>query len=235
MKTNYTCILFDVDDTLFDYKRAEHGIMEGIFGRADRKLQDTDYERLWELSWFYWDKYQLSNTQNKDVQKNFHNWYHAHLYDYMEKMQEEFKLEISKETLHDWFIEFFKEQFTPYEDTERVLKTLAKTYLLAAATNGLTDVQKSRLRRYETYVSHIFVSEEMGVCKPESAYWTHIIKTLGIEKEKCLMVGDSLTSDIWGAKQYGIDTCWLNRNRKTAEHIKPKYEITKLEHLLDVV
>ncbi len=47
-----------------------------------------------------------------------------------------------------------------------------------------------------------------------------------------MIVGDSLTSDIAGGKNTGIDTCWYNPSGKTAEPaLAADYEIRRLDEL----
>ena len=83
------------------------------------------------------------------------------------------------------------------------------------------------------YFETVFVSQEIGYNKPSVEYFDACFARIpGFNREKCLMVGDSLTSDILGGINAGIRTCWVNPGHKTApEHIKPDYEIERLADL----
>jgi FMN phosphatase YigB (HAD superfamily) len=84
-------------------------------------------------------------------------------------------------------------------------------------TNGLKDVQRSRLGQSEIgrYFSDIIISEEVGSAKPDGRIFDAAFEAMGRpQKTEVLIVGDSLTSDIQGGLDYGIDTCWFNPGRR---------------------
>lgn len=81
------------------------------------------------------------------------------------------------------------------------------------------------------------ISEEVKVSKPSSKIFEHALNNMNhTDKRNVLMVGDSLTSDIQGGINFGIDTCWFNSNKiinKT--EIKPTYEISNIMELKDML
>ena len=83
------------------------------------------------------------------------------------------------------------------------------------------------------YFEESFVSQELGHNKPSKEYFEAAFARIpGFDPAECLMVGDSLTSDILGGKNAGLRTVWVNPHHKTApEHLKPDYEI---EYLADL-
>ena len=110
----------------------------------------------------------------------------------------------------------------------------AKLYL---ATNGVTRVQKKRLATSELadLCDGIFVSEEAGSQKPQKEYFDFVFDRLGNPpKEKVLMVGDSLSSDIKGAVAYGIPCCWLNRKGQTTD-LPVTYMVTSVPDILSAI
>ncbi len=119
-----------------------------------------------------------------------------------------------------------------YPDAMELLETLALTTRLGLVTNGLSDVQRARITRLgiERFFDTIVVSAEVGASKPGTEIFDLAFDGLGSPpKETALMVGDSLSSDIRGGKNYGIDTCWFNPNGAHADTgITPTYEIASL-------
>jgi 2-haloacid dehalogenase len=96
---------------------------------------------------------------------------------------------------------------------EELVAWLAGRCGLALVTNGLKDVQRPRIEasalrgRFE----RIFISEELGAAKPSRAFFEAVFEGLGRPaKAETLVVGDSLSSDMAGGIDYGIDTCWYN-------------------------
>ena len=120
-----------------------------------------------------------------------------------------------------------------------VVQTLAEKHRLFLVTNAVASVQKSRLARSELapYIEAAFISEELGAAKPSEAYFDRVFERIdGITKENCLVIGDSLTSDILGANRYGLPTCWFNiRSAPRPETLRIDYEIFDLRELYDIV
>ena len=118
---------------------------------------------------------------------------------------------------------------------EEAVEALSKKYRLFLASNGTASVQKGRMTSANLYrfFEEVFVSQEIGHNKPSPEYFEAAFSRIpGFDKSRCLMVGDSLTSDILGGKNAGVRTVWVNPHHKTApDHIRPDYEI---EYLADL-
>lgn len=118
---------------------------------------------------------------------------------------------------------------------ETVKQKLFGKYKLYLASNGTAVVQKGRMTSADLYpyFEQSFVSQELGHNKPSKAYFDAAFARIpGFDPDECLMVGDSLTSDILGGKNAGLRTVWVNPGHKTApEHLKPDYEIEFLADL----
>ena len=77
----------------------------------------------------------------------------------------------------------------------------------------------------------IFVSEEIGFSKPNKEFFEYIEEHIeGFNKKEAIVIGDSLTSDIKGAINYGIDTCWFNPNGKTSD-LKITFTIKSIDEV----
>ena len=125
---------------------------------------------------------------------------------------------------------------------EEAVKALAEKYKLYMVTNGTASVQHSRIKSagLAPYFEKIFISQEIGVDKPATAYFDACFAQIpGFDREKAMIVGDSLGSDIRGGKNAGIRTCWVNPKGKVAPpENMPDYEIksiTELEALLETL
>jgi YjjG family noncanonical pyrimidine nucleotidase len=122
------------------------------------------------------------------------------------------------------------------EGAEDVLKSLSEKTGLILITNGIKEVQRSRLRKstIKDYFSHIVISDEVGAAKPDKKIFEAAFKLINYpQKKDVLIIGDSLSSDIKGGNDYGIDTCWLNPSEKPYESANhAKHEI---KHLYEVL
>lgn len=125
---------------------------------------------------------------------------------------------------------------------EEAVISLSKKYKLYLASNGTPKTQRSRIASagIAPYFENIFISGEIGVNKPDKRFFDSCFAQIpGFDLAKAMIVGDSLTSDILGGKNAGIQTCWVNPKHKLSRpDIQPDYEIedlTQLENLLESI
>jgi len=99
------------------------------------------------------------------------------------------------------------------EGAREIVPALQAKYRLALITNGLRDVQRPRLAgsAIGDCFAEVIISEEVGAAKPDPAIFDAAFERLGRPpRTNVLVIGDSLSSDIAGARGYGLDTCWYN-------------------------
>jgi len=125
------------------------------------------------------------------------------------------------------------------ENAKGLIEKWSKEYPMVLVTNGLKEIQRARLLKSDLgkYFQHIVISDEIGVAKPHARFFDYVFEKINFpQKEKTIIIGDSLSSDIRGGNDYGIHTCWLNLNGKVApEDNQPTYVIKKLSELQNVV
>jgi YjjG family noncanonical pyrimidine nucleotidase len=119
------------------------------------------------------------------------------------------------------------------DGAEEICKTLTDAgKVIYIVTNGVSVTQKMRIGNsaISKYISGIFVSEDTGYQKPRKEYFDYVFSRVpNLDLTKTIIIGDSLTSDIKGGIQAGIDTCWFNKdNRQNTTMIKPTYKVTRL-------
>ena len=146
------------------------------------------------------------------IQRTYHELYRSHLPLLFSRIFREFPTEMSPERAAEIFLRLLEEGGAPEKGAEKVLSVLSEAtggkYRICVATNGLHAIQTGRLKGMEKYFYRVYISEDIGVIKPLSAFFARILSDLHTTKDKCLMIGDSLESDIAGAKGAGIDSCW---------------------------
>ena len=118
---------------------------------------------------------------------------------------------------------------------EEALKILSQKYRLFMASNGNLSVQRGRLQsaNISHYFEDIFISQEMGADKPSIEYFDRCFARIkDFDREKTMIVGDSLTSDILGGNNAGIATCWVNPQHKPRRSdIRVDHEIESITQL----
>ncbi|MEK4760872.1 YjjG family noncanonical pyrimidine nucleotidase [Viridibacillus sp. FSL E2-0187] len=224
----YEIILFDVDDTLFDFSKSEKNALHKTFVEFGLPTGLADYEATYkEISMMLWrDLEQGLITLPKLGVERFKRLFLTH------------ELEINADKFGSVYLGYLGKEIHPIKGAVEVCDKLSGCRL-SIITNGFKDVQISRIggSPLSNTFEHIFISEEIGFQKPEQGIFDYAFSKLQItDKEKVLIVGDSLTSDIQGGINYGIDTCWFNPHFKENKiGLKPTYEIHELADLLNIV
>ena len=101
-------------------------------------------------------------------------------------------------------------------------------------TNGNTDVQEGRISvtKIDRLLDGIFISEKIGADKPSAKFFDAVFEKIGGSRDNCVIVGDSLSSDIQGGINAGIRTVYFNPKGKENETgITPDYEIYELSQI----
>lgn len=110
---------------------------------------------------------------------------------------------------------------------------------LAIVTNGATVAQKGRYEAspLRQYVPHLFISQELGVGKPDPRFFDHVCRALDIrDRSTAVVVGDNLSSDILGGNQAGIDTIWYDpTGTPLTGRARPTYTVETLAQIADIV
>ena len=124
-----------------------------------------------------------------------------------------------------------------FEGVVDMLEKLHKTHKLYVASNGIGITQHTRLKNNDLnkYFEKIFISEEIGSKKPDREFFEKIFDEVGVEnKDEVLMIGDTLTSDILGANNIGIDSCLVDIHKVESNDIIPTYTINKTIEILEL-
>jgi len=224
----YKYLLFDLDGTLFDYDKAEADALESTFihfGFCYNPEFLTEYRELNKLIWQDFENGKI--TQKELKTKRF------------AQLAESLNIKFDSSKFSDTYLLNLSKGIDLIAGAEELLKTLygkAKLYLI---TNGLTLVQRPRIKNSTIgkYFKGDIISEEVGFAKPQKEIFDLAFDMMGNPaKDEVLIIGDSLSSDIAGGNNYGIDTCWFNPNSKDLEsNHNPTYEIKQLMKLIELV
>ncbi len=136
------------------------------------------------------------------------------------------------------YLEHLGDEPALLDGAEAVVDTLARDHHVAIATNGITAVQRSRVGAspIRHHVRALVISDEVGAAKPAAAFFEALFAAIGQPaREEVLMVGDSLSSDIRGGAEFGLDTVWYNpAGQPNPSGIRPTHEIRDLAELVEL-
>ena len=157
-----------------------------------------------------------------------------------EKLFAHFGIEKDGAYLAERYQFFLSKQGQIFPGVEDLLKKLIhQGYELYAATNGITYIQTGRLKQsgIVPYFKEIFISEQLHTQKPDAVFYEKIGSRIpNFDKNQTLMIGDSLSADIQGGNNAGIDTIWYNPHHLENKSLaQPTYEVDSYQALLELL
>ena len=238
-KKKYKYLLFDADHTLLNYLADERGAYEDLYAKLGVPISEELLKASRKHSEEAWTDAGLYEVNSPKIQKEYHALYRTHTEEIFARVFAQFpKLGITLNAKQTGllFLKYLERDGVLMDGALETLDALSQKYPIGIATNGLSTIQRARLRGLEDRVDKVFVSEEMGVIKPLEGFFTYILTDRGITVDECLMIGDSLSSDIAGAKAVGMDCCWFNpTGMQNKTPFAPTYEIAKLQELIEIL
>jgi 2-haloacid dehalogenase len=224
----YTWLLFDADGTLFDYDQAERQAFIQTLEQFKVPFEERHLEEYQRINSALWIEREIGKIDLESLKaRRFELFFQAIGIEYDPVLG-------SQQYLHH-----LGEQAGLLDGAEDIVKTLATNFRLAVVTNGIKEVQRRRLEKspFEDCFEEIIISDEIGASKPDAAYFEITFERIGNPpKAEALIIGDSLTSDMQGAANYGIDACWYNpQGNEMPPGFDIRYEIRHLGELVDVL
>jgi HAD superfamily hydrolase (TIGR01549 family) len=234
----YKNLIFDADHTLIYYTADERDALKRIFNEIGLSYTEEMLDRCHYLSEFTWTETGLYDVANERIQREYHSLYKSHLELLFTRIFTEFPCSFSPLKAGEMLLKYLEDGANSMDGAEETVRRLKeeKGYKIYIATNGLTAIQTGRLKRFSDYIDGLFISEEMNVIKPNPSFFEKILEKLDCTAQDCLMIGDSLSSDIVGANGVRMDGCWFNPQAKpNLSGVTPRYEIKHLNELLKIL
>ena len=224
----YPYLLFDADNTLFDFDQAErnaHLLLCRAHGLA-----------------FSEEGYQLYHKCNADLWRDFDRGLCTKEYLLVERFRRYLAItgeHANPEALNRDHLRALGEGAMLLPGAEELCRVLSRDHRLYLLTNAVASVQKTRFANsaIAPYFQGVFISEEVGVGKPDPAYFDYVFHAVpGLARDNALVIGDSLSSDIQGANNAGLPCCWFNpKGQPRPQGLRIDYEIRALEELYAIV
>lgn len=223
----YDVIFFDLDDTLFDFGKSEKAALHKTFETFGLPDGLADYRESYrEISNVLWGELEQGKlTVSKLGVERF------------KRLFAEYNLGLDAAEFNRTYLGNLGKEIYLLDGAVELFESLSGQRS-AIITNGFKNVQLAKIGNsplHDTF-EQVIISEEAGFQKPDQRIFDYAFSKLKMtEKASALMVGDSLTSDMQGGINYGIDTCWFNPNHKENPiGIEPTYEIKHLTELIAI-
>ncbi len=224
----YTWLLFDADETLLDFKLAEAQAIKATFEAfglpTDAEVIET-YSKINDNLWKMLERGEVTKDRLKVLR--------------FEEFCEHYGFAPMGCELAEAYVGNLSLQTALIDGAEEVCRELSGRYKMYIVTNGIYSVQRARFGRsaIKDYFEKCYISDEIGCEKPSRGFFDAVAADIpDFDISRALVIGDSLTSDIKGGIEYGIDTCWLNRSGKPApEGMNITYIIKDIRDVLEIL
>ncbi len=221
----YRWLLFDADNTLFDFDAAEEYALNLTLmaHHVSITTQAKDcYRAINSALWAAGDRGEIS--QEALVIERFRQFFSAQ------------GIQGDPEAWNRLYLSSLAHCPALLPGAEKLCYKLSQRYVLALVTNGISFVQRRRLEASPLgrfFAERVFISGEMGCRKPEKVFFDMVLDQLGAARHKpqVLVIGDSLSSDIRGAFNARLDSAWLDRRGASPGAIRPTYRFSTFSEL----
>ncbi len=198
--------LFDLDQTLLDFHASEYKAL-GIVLRANGlSFSDEIYRAFKAYNKFLWlelEKGAISRTE----------LFTKRFLDVFSRCEGD-SSGLDPLRVNDEFIRTMSVNGVLMDgalDFVRKVKETIPDVRIYIASNGATINAKGRIAStgLDRYIDGLFISEDMGVTKPAPAFFDLCLERIGEPRSSCIMIGDSLSSDMLSAKNASLDSVWF--------------------------
>lgn len=225
-----TTILWDVDGTLLNFEAAEKASIRALFQEFGFGVcTDEMLKRYSQINKIYWERLERKEVTRQEVLEGR----------FLDFFAEE-GLDVSAAPeFNECYQTSLGDTIVFYDDSYEIVKSLRGKVKQYVVSNGTITAQTKKLRvsGLGELMDGIFLSEQLGVEKPDVHFFEQVFAQTGLtDKTQIMIVGDSLSSDILGGNNAGIITCWYNPEHKQSKNsVRIDYEITDLHEIYNLI
>lgn len=217
-------VLFDLDDTLFDFHKAEKIALTKTLVHFGIDPTEETLALYSTINVAHWKRLELGEISREEVKVG--------------RYRELFKTigiecDPVKATAYYESMLAIGHYFMP--GAPELLEELYRKYRLYIVSNGTAKVQEGRIGSsgITKYMDGIFISQILGANKPDKQFFDICFAEIpDFSLSETVIIGDSLSSDIKGGINAGITTVWFNpKGIENDNDIKPDYTIKELSEV----
>lgn len=226
----FTTILWDLDQTILDFKKSQDYALRHSFNKLGLEIDDEIAALYSDINDSYWKRLERGEIGKEEIHKGR-----------FKTLFEQLGITgITAEEIEDIYQPALGSVFFFQDESDKLIMQLKekgfKQYII---TNGFnkTQANKVHISGLNKMVDGVFVSEIIGCPKPQKEYFDACLAKMdGVCADECIIVGDSLTSDMQGGINAGVATCWYNPDEYPNSLGLPiNYEIRNLRELINIL
>ncbi|WP_298526896.1 YjjG family noncanonical pyrimidine nucleotidase [uncultured Porphyromonas sp.] len=202
LQPHYSALFIDVDNTLLTFRPSSETALKKTF-----LAQGMNYESEY-FEVFFWIGEVLWSQQKKELisVQEIHD-------QIFPRLLQAIGVQGDSQEMTRLFHLLLHEEAVLEPGVAETLDYLSQRYRLYVASNGLVEMQRSRLKKAGIldYFSDLFVSDDIGAEKPSETFFLEAMRRSNTQPSDVLFIGDSISADMTGAARVAMDRCWYNR------------------------
>ena len=231
MLKTYSAVFIDWDDTLWDFHANAYIAMEKAYDKYDLQRYFHSFQHFYNLyegrNRELWAEYAQGNITKDNLQRE--------RFQYPFRMVNQEDDDLAGQVGND-FLELTIQQNKLITGAKELMAYLAQKYPIIVLSNGFKEVQYRKIATsgLQEYITHVVLSEEVGVQKPNKLIFEYALKLINKKASEVMMIGDNMETDIMGAAEMGMDTIYLSKNM-TSTTDYPTYTVQTLREIQNIL
>ncbi|MBO5961022.1 MAG: YjjG family noncanonical pyrimidine nucleotidase [Paludibacteraceae bacterium] len=231
MLKTYSAVFIDWDDTLWDFHATAYIAMEKAYDTYDLQRYFHSFQHFYNLyegrNRELWAEYAQGNITKDNLQRE--------RFQYPFRMVNQEDDDLAGQVGND-FLELTIQQNKLITGAKELMAYLAQKYPIIVLSNGFKEVQYRKIATsgLQEYITHVVLSEEVGVQKPNKLIFEYALKLINKKASEVMMIGDNMETDIMGAAEMGMDTIYLSKNM-TSTTDYPTYTVQTLREIQNIL
>ena len=220
-------ILFDLDDTILDFKKSERAALTKTLLHLDIEPTDENISLYSRINADQWKLLELGKLTRDEVRLRRYSIFF-----------EEIGVKRDAKAAGEYYEGKLSFEYFFVDGAVEMLNELYGKYRMYIVSNGHSHVQRSRIKCADIarFFDGIFISQEIGYAKPSTDFFDACFENIpDFKREESVIVGDSLSSDITGGKNAKVSTVWFNPSGADCGSVKPDYEIKHISDFISLI
>ena len=221
----HTLFLFDLDDTLLDFKASENlSFVRTMHALGVADATETLFGHYQPINVALWRALEQGTVTQHFLK--------------VERFRQTFLaagLVLDPELASRIYLESLSDTVVLIDGAVELCASLAAIGEVGIITNGVEAIQNRRIASsgLQQHISFVATSEAYGHAKPDVRFFDYAMRMARpVSKDQAIMIGDRLDADILGANRYGIDSCWFNPAQMANTSLAvPTFEVASLHQI----